>query len=74
MKPWQRAMLRRYQRVGKGMGPIVVIAMVCFALALTDNPVSRALRGLDEPRLVYSLLFIGALVPLVGIKLWRERS
>lgn len=74
MKPWQRAMLRRYQRVGKGLGPIVVIASVTFMLAVTDNPVSRALRGLDDPRLAYSLVFIAALVPLVGLKLWRERG
>ncbi len=73
MKPWQRAMLQRYGRVARSMGGVGVALLVAVPLMAGDNPVGRWLRGTDNPRLAFALVFVLALVPLVAAKVYRDR-
>ena len=67
MKPWQRVLLRRWSRVAKGTVGIGLLA----ALALGAS--GRVADWLHDPRLAFSLVFVGVLVPFVGLKLYLER-
>ena len=73
MKPWQRALLRRWSRVGKGMMGVGLIAAMAIPLSMGDNLIGHWMRSLDNPRLAFALVFVGALIPFVGAKLYFER-